>query len=79
MAKNAKTAPTIQGPSDTKENQDYVHLNNGTLYNIVPARKFDSCSVDIYTKHTYDQITKLVHAEYNFTPNAQRQKLRRLC
>ena len=37
--KKAKAAPTIQGPSDTKENHDYVELNNGTLYNIVPARQ----------------------------------------
>ena len=70
MAKNAKTTPTTQGPSDAKEKHDYVDLNNNSLYNIVPARKSDSCSVDFYTQHTYDQITKLLQTEYNFKPNA---------
>ena len=27
------------------------------------------CSVDFYTHHTYDQITKLLQAEYSFKPN----------
>ena len=62
MAKHVQTSSTILGPSDTEENHDYVDLNNGTLYNIVASRKFDSFSVNFYTQHIYDQITKLLQA-----------------
>lgn len=70
MAKNTETSSKTQGSSGKKETQNYVDLNNGTLYNIVPARKFDSCSVDFYTQHTFDQVTKLLQAQYNFKQNA---------
>ena len=69
MAKNTETASKIQGSSSKKETKDYVDLNSGTLYNIVPGKKFDSCTIDFYTQHTYDQVTKLLQSQYKFKQN----------
>ena len=69
MAKNTETASKIQGSSSKKETQEYVDLNSGTLYNIVPGKKFDSCTIDFYTQHTFDQVTKLLQSQYKFKQN----------
>ena len=70
MAGNAKTSQATQSLCNANESEDYSDINNGLLYNLVPSRKLDSCTITFFTQKTYDEITKLLRAEYSFKPNA---------
>ena len=70
MAGNAKTSQATQSLCNANESEDYSDINNGLLYNLVPSRKLDSCTITFFTQQTYDEITKLLRAEYSFKPNA---------
>ena len=69
MAKNARKSQDIQESSFTNEANDYIDTNNGTIYNITHTKAFDSCTITFLTQATYNEITKLLKAEYSFKPN----------
>ena len=69
MAKNARKSQDIQESSFANEANDYIDTNNGTIYNLSHTKTFDSCTITFLTQATYNEITKLLKAEYNFKPN----------
>lgn len=69
MAGNVKNSQVTQSLCSANESNDYSDPNNGLLYNLVPSKKLDSCTVTFFHQQTYNEITKLLRAEYNFKPN----------
>ena len=70
MAQNTEDISKTQCPSGMKETNDYVDLNNGILYNILAGKKLDSCTIEFYTQPTFDQLSKLLQAQYKFKKTA---------
>ena len=70
MAQNTEDISKTKCPSGMKETNDYVDLNNGILYNILAGKKLDSCTIEFYTQPTFDQLSKLLQAQYKFKKTA---------
>ena len=70
MTKGAKSLSAMQMLNDSNTTNDYHDENNGVLYNLVPSKTFHSFIVTFFTQQTFDEITKLLNAEYTFKRNS---------